>query len=85
MSAVQVEMEQNNNEDQQKACGTEGGAACNFTASILTSNNTSSKPSAVTAAIATPNSETSKDTNAQDEKVILADKFKNQGNDYLKG
>ncbi|XP_037818577.1 serine/threonine-protein phosphatase 5 [Lucilia sericata] len=78
MSAVQVEMEQNNNEDQQqKACGAEGGGACNTTASTVTSNSTSATPAAAT-------SEAGKDTNAQDEKVILADKYKIQGNDYLK-
>lgn len=82
MSAVQVEMEQNNNEGQQKACGAEGGVACNIPASTVTSNSTSTAPAAATA---TPISEANKDTNAQDEKVILADKFKIQGNDYLKG
>lgn len=90
MSAVQVEMEQNNNEDQLKACGTEGsngGSDCNTSASAVTSNNISTTAAGVnTAATVTPTTEATKDTNnAQDEKVILADKYKNQGNDYLKG
>lgn len=79
MSAVQVGMELNNKEDQQSQCGAEGFNACKA------SNSISAQAVSANVATATPTLDKNNDTNSQDEKVMLADKYKNQGNDYLKG
>lgn len=67
MSAVEIMQEQNNNEDQ-KACGSSDGPQTTPNAPVTT----------------LPPSEGAKEA-SQDEIIALADHYKNQGNDYLKG